>query len=69
MKILLEPGTVLGRFLSKLRIFSVKSQCGDAKKDSQPPSIGVRSLSDTKHSTLAVSESEDAKNAPSAVRR
>jgi len=29
---LLELGTVLGRFLSKLRIFSVKSRCGGAKK-------------------------------------
>ena len=32
MKILLELGTVLGRFLSKLRILSVKSRSGGAKK-------------------------------------
>lgn len=33
----------------------------------KPPSIGVRSVAETKHSTSAVSESEDAKNAPSAI--
>ncbi len=35
-------------------------------KNSQPSSIGVKSVAETKHSTLAVSETEDAKNAPSA---
>jgi len=33
----------------------------------KPPSMGVRSLAETKHSTFAVSESEDAKNAASAI--
>jgi len=33
----------------------------------KPSSMGVKLVSETKHSTLAVSESEDAKNAPSAI--
>jgi len=33
----------------------------------KPPSTGVRSLSETKHSTLADSEAEDTKNAASAI--
>jgi hypothetical protein len=40
-----------------------------ALSNSQPPSIGVRSVAETKHSTSAVSESEDTKNAPSATQR
>lgn len=45
--------------------------CSDkmAARNSQPPSTGVRSLSETKHSTLADSEAEDTKNAASATQR
>ena len=38
-----------------------------APRNLQPPSTGVRSLAETKHSTLADSEEEDAKNAASAA--